>query len=283
MGNCGAVVRSQAIQDDLKHSWYFRIWALLWLLCAVLVFSALIILGGRSSEMQKEPSWRPWIKKVDEIEFPSFTVQTMPNETFDFIFTKQCTYSPNGQHSLLIPTSACDGESEAQCTLFDAAEVYATPTNNRISCEFNITSPVGTDRTLLFTAVQTAENSQTPELYIQPTANAQITVQPTITKETGKKAETHWDIRLNYKSSIIENEFFIIEIVVGNFNVFHFEEDAWYDGWMSAGEIGGFAFFLYILHTMAMLIVGIFLENNSTFLAGSTERSKYANIPDDRS
>jgi len=281
MGNCAISVKGQMISEDLKHSWYFRIWALLWLLCALLAFSALIILGGRSAEMAKEPGWRSWMQKETEINFPLFQIKTLSNETFDFIQTFRCKHVSSGIE-LLIPTSACDGKSEAQCILFDTAGVNATPDNNEILCEFNITSPVGEDRTIEFLAMQTADERPPPSLFIQPTANAQIVVQPTIMQAKGEKQETHWDARLNYKSSVQENTFFMIQIIMGSFTVMHFEEDAWYDGWMSLGEVGGFAFFLYILHTIAMTLVGFFLENNSTFLAGNSERTKYSNIPGER-
>jgi len=41
-----------------------------------------------------------------------------------------------------------------------------------------------------------------------------------------------------------------------------------YNGWMTVGDIGGIAFFGVILHTIVMIIVGLFLANSSTFLGG---------------
>ncbi len=35
---------------------------------------------------------------------------------------------------------------------------------------------------------------------------------------------------------------------------------------MAAADIGGFAFFMYILHWIVMTFMNIFMENNSKFL-----------------
>jgi len=48
--------------------------------------------------------------------------------------------------------------------------------------------------------------------------------------------------------------------------VFYYEKTEWYTGWMAAADIGGFAFFLYIIHWIVVTFLGIFLQRTSKFL-----------------
>lgn len=48
----------------------------------------------------------------------------------------------------------------------------------------------------------------------------------------------------------------------------HIVEYDSYNGWMALGDIGGFAFFMMILHTMVMMCIGVCFNNDSQFLGG---------------
>lgn len=62
-------------------------------------------------------------------------------------------------------------------------------------------------------------------------------------------------------------------VVVGirNFFVQHTQEVDTFNGWQSVGSIGGFIFFLVILHNILMFLVGFCLANDSKFLGGGAD------------
>jgi len=60
------------LAEDLKTSWYFRIWFILWLAGFLATFSALIILGKRADTAMAHESWRTWFERDTKIEYPSF-------------------------------------------------------------------------------------------------------------------------------------------------------------------------------------------------------------------
>jgi hypothetical protein len=64
------------------------------------------------------------------------------------------------------------------------------------------------------------------------------------------------------------NEFYIV-IGMGSFDVRYIREVDTFNGWQSVGAIGGFVFFLVLLHSVFMFLVGFCLENNSKFLGHS--------------
>jgi len=64
--------------------------------------------------------------------------------------------------------------------------------------------------------------------------------------------------------------FFNIDIKIGVFDVFHYEQTDFYTGWMATSDIGGAAFFLVIIHTIVMGLVSLCLENNSKYLKGTS-------------
>jgi hypothetical protein len=61
----------------------------------------------------------------------------------------------------------------------------------------------------------------------------------------------------------------VVSVIIESFGVEHYEQRSVYNGWMAMGDVGGFAFFLLILHTIVMLGVGVFLANDSRFLHSS--------------
>lgn len=59
---------------------------------------------------------------------------------------------------------------------------------------------------------------------------------------------------------------FHMVIGIGSFNVMHARDVDEFNGWKGVGDIGGLVFFLYILHTILMIIIGFFVNNDSKFL-----------------
>jgi len=72
-----------------------------------------------------------------------------------------------------------------------------------------------------------------------------------------------------YQSSMSQKNYYMVSIILNGFVVSNFAEVNRYNGWKSIGDVGGFIFFLVILHTMAMIVAGLFLDNKSYFLSPS--------------
>jgi len=76
------------------------------------------------------------------------------------------------------------------------------------------------------------------------------------------------------KSSLVHNSQFTrgsyyVETIIETFRVEHREQRGFYTGYMAIGGIGGFAFWMLILHTIVMILVGFCFSKESKFLAGS--------------
>eukprot|EP01130_Rhizamoeba_saxonica_P014831 TRINITY_DN651_c0_g1_i3.p1 TRINITY_DN651_c0_g1~~TRINITY_DN651_c0_g1_i3.p1 ORF type:complete len:103 (-),score=21.11 TRINITY_DN651_c0_g1_i3:262-570(-) len=76
-----------------------------------------------------------------------------------------------------------------------------------------------------------------------------------------------------------KGSFLHLQVIMNSFRVLHYHEANWYNGWMSKGNTGGFAFYLLILHYIAMAGVGAIFRNDSCFLLGKDP--EYTYIPDD--
>jgi hypothetical protein len=71
---------------------------------------------------------------------------------------------------------------------------------------------------------------------------------------------------VHYQSTVSFPGYYVVSTIIESFGVEHLEQRSLYNGWMAMGDVGGFAFFLLILHTIVMLGVGVFLANDSKFL-----------------
>jgi len=273
----------RALVHDIKNSWYFRVWVLLWLVCALTVFSGFIILSKQSAQTYQEKDVQFWVENATTINFPRFHFHTWgTNQT---ISNLTCLW--NGQ--LLAPKTCPNygpfGTNSSYCQSIYADAVYATnnltyTTNysvDRIYCNLTTTGLGFQNNTMvtweiedtISTGDNTAFNPFNP-LFIAPSSFAWIMLEKSV--YTGSDGTlTFWDKSLLYHTTIFTPGQYDIVLVIGSFNVWHIEQTDIYSGMMSTGEVGGFAFFTLILHTLVMIIVGMCLDNNSTFLKGKSE------------
>jgi len=70
------------------------------------------------------------------------------------------------------------------------------------------------------------------------------------------------------------NYYFYVDTAISTFRVMHFEQTNSYNGWMAVGGMGGFAFFMVVLHTAVMIIIGFFFSNESRFLLGGGSKAE---------
>jgi len=259
--------------DDLKTSWYFRVWFSIWFVLAILSFSCLIILGSRSTEAAKHEGWRLWIEHADKIEYPSFCFRTSLDETSNEIGNIYCQW--NG---IILQAVQCeDGTPRARCVQLNMAGDYATKDNNNLVCSFGFNVSADPDKIIGFEIVKAREFG-VAFTWIQPNSNAWILLSKYIIKPDGEDERVLWGRQLVYHSTVQVGDFFQVSILIDTFRVFHYVESDYYNGWMALGDVGGFAFFMYILHTIVMFTVGVFLENNSKFLNSGDSPAEYQQI-----
>lgn len=263
------------IASDLQSSWYFRVWALLWFVCALVAFSALIIFGEQQTNSQKDKDWKVWIEEPKKIEFPLFHIRIDTREK-QRIASKTCTH---GNTPLL--TKNCEPVygmilNQDECFAVDTSNIFALNdhevdwTESHIRCNVTTTGFSDNDNNLLAWELEGSHvypygpNSYS-SVWIAPNNRAWVLLKKAVADAHGKKA-TLWERTLVYHSSLSTPGFYHITTIVSSFRVDHFEERVLYTGWMSAADIGGFAFFLLIIHTIAMLIVGFVLDYDGKFL-----------------
>jgi len=255
------------VGDDLKHSWYFRIYSLFWVVCVLTGFAALIIFGGRSAEFTKENSWRLWIEKLPAVPYPMFQFQTTSDEPTNVIGAPRCSHS-----GLIVHYQECsNGLPITKCVLIDPGNAVAAPLMNDLTCKFNVSAPTSADKMITFSIVDKDITSfGVNQLFITPTQNALVELDLATIKPFKGPARNAWSKRLTYKSSAEAGNDFNIDIEIGQFDIFHYEQTDFYTGWMAAADVGGAAFFLVILHTIVMGLISLCLENNSKYLKGTS-------------
>jgi len=79
-----------------------------------------------------------------------------------------------------------------------------------------------------------------------------------------------WHRDLVYHSTATTLGHYSITTMISSFRVEHFEVADTYNGWMAVGDIGGFVFWMVVLHTFAMIMVGLAFPNDSGFLQNKT-------------
>jgi len=76
-----------------------------------------------------------------------------------------------------------------------------------------------------------------------------------------------WEQRLEYQSTVqVQTARYSINVALENFFVHHYDQLNAYPGWRATANIGGFGYFMVFIHTVAMILVGLVLTNDSKFL-----------------
>jgi len=276
----------RGIAEDFKTSWYFRIWAALWFVFALVAFIALIELGARSNESGKEKDWNTWIENATQLTFPRFHFRfenfgTRGEEITDTF----CTHL-----GLSVHTMNCEGhQNRSKCFAVASDGITVTNTwsapfgSERIECSFNVTKLVTNNtrpaNTLIGWSLEgrhsTFANPFTDTLWLEPRDRPGVAVQ--LRKriisplrgalyEAGSDGFEVWEKSYVYHSTASTGGEYYVSTSLAGFRVEHLEQTNSYNGWMAVGGIGGFAFFMVVLHTIVMILVGFALPNESKFL-----------------
>jgi len=272
------IEQAKQIIHDIRHSWYFRFWAVFWLVGVLVTFSALIILSRIAHHRQEFPSIQTWIENASSIQFPDFHFHLHGNEIFTSF---SCSYGNS-----VLQAQACDFNhggytpAQNQCIAISGSSVVAYNQwvdwmSNRVLCAIQ-TSGSGPQHNLImsfnlegqYVAGMTGGAFQST--YLGPNNNVWIMLEKGIYQENHNQPEIQlWQKSLLYHSTVSQAGFYNVSVIMGSFLVNHWAPVDQFTGWMDLGSIGGVGFFMVLLQTGAMVIFGIVLANTSTFLTGA--------------
>jgi len=268
------------IAFDLRYSWYFRVWAALWFICFVFTWVALGILGHKSDLANEHLLQQYYTTREDQISFPNFQLRIGIPTNMEFT-SFGCTI--NEGHIVSLTKQSCN--SGEWCFRISASEFEAcrdqsyksTTCNNRLMCRISVndtsvTSMIGWE---LENEDNFGDNAYA-SIWIAPNDAAWVLITKQI--RDGKEG---WDRQLLYHSRQATGGEWVIVTIINSFDVDHYFPLDLYSGWQSVADIGGFAFFLYILHSICMIFAGIWMVNNSSFLSATKverESSPYQNV-----
>jgi len=280
-GNLGLII------DDIKTSWYFRIWTAVWIVCAIVAFVALGELSNSSVQAREKPGWRIWIERKSQNNYPDFVITLLPHEnlTGDAMNAVDCFFGPTG---VPVPQTTCPGNTPLSvCRVVQGTTFFAKDTDestfypvsyNRdaIYCGINLTANNNTVDDRVVAVAIVGENKPTPE-FISPNKVGELRIEQEILDFRGGKSEVHYSTQLGWVDNV--SPFYTMGVIMrySHLRVLHFEETNYFNGWMGIGAIGGFAFFMYLLHTLFMFFVGICVPNTSKFLNGQSDNG-YSNL-----
>jgi hypothetical protein len=262
--------RVDQIIDDIKGSWYFRFWMLVWVVCFIMFWVTMGVFGAKSNMAREEPAWRVWIENDTKsgLEYPPFYFKLQWDELAakEEIISATCS----NQNGMSIMPRACPGIPNTKTCVEFQTNSEATSRHSRIKCYLLTNANRTEDRMILFGTDQqhNATWGDKWDLYMWPNANAHIALQRTAVKRDAKGAKEFdfWTKELTYHSSVFTANQYNVTIEFRSVDTLHFQQYDYYNGWMAVSDIGGFAFFMSILLAVVMVAVGCIFDNDSKFL-----------------
>jgi len=269
-------IKIQQIAHDLKVSRYFDIWAGVWAIMAIVGFACMIILAQRAQNRLAERDIRIWLENATTINFPQFHVRFGGGEN-ETIIDQQCTHM--GVPLNVMPCQPYRGVVQPinRCVAINSSSVVANQNivnTERIQCTiYTFITPGNSLMAFEFEGqnIATYGGNSYASVWFAANSNAWIMLEKALYDSDGNPEITEWHRSLLYHSTAYSPGVYNITVIIGSYAVEHWEQVDSYTGWMSAGDIGGFGFFLVIIHSIIMMIVGVFFKNNAVFLGGKEE------------
>eukprot|EP01114_Cavostelium_apophysatum_P017802 TRINITY_DN536_c0_g1_i1.p1 TRINITY_DN536_c0_g1~~TRINITY_DN536_c0_g1_i1.p1 ORF type:complete len:314 (+),score=37.55 TRINITY_DN536_c0_g1_i1:61-942(+) len=281
------------IVSDLKSNWYFRVWALIWVTCAIVAFVGLIVLGNDSRKAKQHKDLKIWMENATQIQYPRFHFRTEGDEIITYV---NCTV--DGQ---VIPIDDCQEWHGVEVDTLHCravrADQYSMVQNNwvpadmlGISCNVQTIGNNTQEGNLIAWEIEGKNMFVGGDPYetqwIAPTNGSwiQLIKGETETKDHGNI--TTWERNLIYHTNVHTKGYYHVRVVIESWLIRHFSFVVTYNGWQAVGGIGGIAFFLVLIHTAFMAVIGFCFGNDSSFLNKSsthtsgTGRSDYASVAD---
>jgi len=273
----------RAAVDDLKSSWYFRLWAFFWIFCAIFSFAVLIVLAQRAEVARKEPLFHFWAENASTINFPRFRFR-LPFEETDIIFPQDVECSWKGQFVRVVECDENKGHFHpaAKCQALQAEVIVAENMwgahDQRIECYFVVQYQNATVDDLMVSFELEGDHIATygpnsgASIWIAPNNNSWVLLTKGFIKFEGYPVREEWERELVYHSTVHQRGVYRVTVIINRFLVEHHDQSDNYNGWMVVGQIGGFGYFLVLLHTGMMLAVGICLNNDTKLFKGKESK-----------
>jgi len=261
---------------DFKYSWYFRVWAVFWFLGLVFSFTALILLSQRSGEAGSERDFKVHINNASELTFPRIQFSISYHNPAISIATKTCYHSGTP-----IITTTCEsvngvtpGLDKCFAVESDSITIYNNGRHNfntsHIYCHINTTAThVGNNSMLVWRTER--GRGIVSDLFLRHNSQIWVVLRP-VNFAIGGTHHQDWERELVYHSSVAHPGQFSVRTVIATFIETDVRRVDIYDGYRAIGDIGGFMYFMVILHTLLLIIAGAFLSNTSKFLGGEVSR-----------
>jgi len=260
--------------------------AALWFVCALVAFIGMIELAVRSDEAGKEKDWNFWIENTTSLEFPRFRFRfaNRSEHTESFVGTPLCHHLNQP-----VPIDTCAGHTDrTKCFTVVANGVVAqnniaAPRGDEIiTCNFTSTGFNETINQLVGWELDHTHPNLGSRYYntlwLGPRQSPGVWVylkksflQPQGSMSSdlaGPNGIPIWEKSQLYHSTVYKPGTYVVHTIISSFRVDHFKQTDSYNGWMAVGGMGGFAFWMVILHTIVMIVVGFILSNQSKFLTG---------------
>jgi len=281
------------VVTDLKNSWRFRVWAVLWIPLVVTSFVAVIHLGIYSTLSKQIPNWRQqYVSESSGINYPDILVNAGAGSSFPVsggysaVF---CNQSGTIINALSCPSVNGLAVNPSGCVKLPLSSRIASAANagrNHITCSFGITSNYVNSNTEMTVVIPQGfiwrPNDPT---YVQANMAAAVMLsRERLVTMDGRSADEWWT-QVVYQSS----DFFNTPIGTpfqANI-IFRIPQRALvintqyvdFDNYHMLGAWGGAIFFFWFLHSIVYKVLGLWLPNDSKLLATATAEAVSAYEP----
>jgi len=265
----------KAILHDIKSSWYFRIWATVWIGFSIVAFACFLVLVGISLRAGQEDDVRVWFVEAPSITYPRFHFRCSSMENIESVVCSQ--------NNLTVTTTYCQ---EVNGVLPDILHCVAVNANNfqvvnehddferhhqRIECVVTTNGSMDGNTLIAWEIegnnVGVFGDNLYAGIWIAPNDRAWVLLEQGILEQTNQQSpQVSWRRELLYHSTVSNIGTYNVATMIPSFHVLHLIASDSYDGWNALGDIGGFAFFMMMMHSFVLILVGLCFVNNSEWL-----------------
>jgi len=253
---------------DVKTSWYFRFWALLWIVGVIVTLVSFGVMVGTDRRVNEN-----WFEFQHQIDFPNFHFRV------DFAsqryFTGMSCNDSNGPISFYPCDNAQRDGDITRCRAIHpttpAVASFRDHGQRQISCFFttNGTGPEGDIMAYeleghdVFSETDGGGDTAT---WFGPNSMLWLTMKKRVFEWKNIKISA-WDTVPIYHSTLHVPQQYNVTVMIGEFLVQYIQPREMFSGWVVYGAIGGTAFFMVMIQTIVMIALGICFANTSTFLS----------------
>jgi len=265
------VEKLKAVISDLLSSWYFRLWLFFAVFCFVMGVTAFFEISVTSTEYDLEHNVHIWTEKPSSMNFPPFQFRIHTSEPIQFVSNTSAIVCYHSGQPVL--TQPCGNNVPIEkCRAVGAGGLVSASNDNfrdeAIFCEM-MTTVVDFQKYDTFMAFQIlGDPMEEGTAYFGPNNQTWITLEKSSFHDYKTKRRFDlWNKQLTYHSTQWSAGKYRVVVMIGNFVVINFAMDNTNIHEMVAvADIGGFAYFMLIMHTIAMTVVGLFFVNDSKYL-----------------